>query len=229
MKILLVGRWGKAHAIGKALVNDGVELYSFMDKKNPGIAEISKGFHIGNLKDKYEILDYAKKLDVDLVFVSPEMALKRGVTDLLEEEGIPCVGPTKFCAKLESDKLFVRDFLKEHDLDMSPEYMAFHDMKKALEYIDEKQEDFAIKPAGVTEGDGVKVIGIQLKDKQEAKDYVREIFEKNIGELPYMLIEDKIEGEEFTMQAFVDGRSVIPLPVVGVYKLQTTTFKTSTN
>ena len=219
MKILLVGRWGKAHAVGKALVSDGVELFSFMDKKNPGIANISSDFHIGNLKDKYEILDYAKKKEVDLVFISPEMTLKTGVTDLLDKEGIPNVGPSKFCSKLESDKLFVRDFLKEHDLDMSPDYRAFHDMDSALSYIDEIDNDFAVKPAGVTEGDGVKVMGIQLENKQDAKDYVREIFEKNIGELPYILIEDKIEGEEFTIQAFVDGKSVVPMPVVRDYKL----------
>ncbi len=219
MKILIAGRWGKAHAIGKSLASEGVELYSFMDKKNPGIAEISTGFQIGNLKDKYQILDYARKIGADLVFVSPEMTLKRGTTDLLEEEGIPSVGPSQFCSRLESDKLFVRNFMRRHGLNMTPDFRSFHDLKGALDCIDNTDRDFAVKPAGVTEGDGVKVMGIQLHSKQEAKDYTREIFEDNIGGLPYLLIEQKIEGEEFTLQAFIDGRSVVPMPLTRDYKL----------
>lgn len=99
MKVMIVGRWGKAHAVGKALVRDGVTLYSFMDKKNQGIAELSTAFHMGDLRDKQEILNYTRNTGSDLVFVSPEMALKRGVTDYLEEKGIPSVGPTEFCSK----------------------------------------------------------------------------------------------------------------------------------
>jgi len=220
MKILLAGRWGKAHAVGRALVkDDSVELYSFMDKKNPGIAEISTEVHIGDLTDRDEILSYAQETDAELVFVSPEMSLKTGVTDLLMDRGIPAVGPTEFCSRLESDKLFVRNFLKRHNLDMSPHYRAFFGPDSALEYINSIDRSFAVKPAGVTEGDGVKVIGIQLESLQDARGYIREIFDRGIGGLPYIIIEDKIEGEEFTLQGFVDGRTVVPMPATRDYKL----------
>jgi phosphoribosylamine--glycine ligase len=220
MKVLLVGKWGKAHAMAKALKkNNNTELYSIMDRKNKGIASLAKEYKIGDVKDRHGILEYARSKDVDLVIISPEMALNQGVTDLLEKMQIPSVGPSRMCSKLESDKAFTRNLLEDNGINVSPHFRVFRTKESAIGYIKNIDHDFAVKPSGVTEGDGVKVMGIQLKDKEDAISYVKKIFDEKIGGLPSVVIEDKIEGEEFTLQAFVDGKNVIGMPAVRDYKL----------
>jgi phosphoribosylamine--glycine ligase len=220
MKVLLVGKWGKAHAMAEALVkNNSTELYSIMDRKNKGIARLAKDYKLGDVREKYRILKYAQSKNIDLAVISPEMALNEGVTDLLEIKGIPSVGPSRMCSKLESDKAFTRNLLKENKIDVSPHFEVFDSSSLAMEYIKQIDHDFAIKPSGVTEGDGVKVMGIQLKSKKQAIKYVKKIFDENMGGLPSVVIEDKMEGEEFTLQAFVDGKNVIGMPAVRDYKL----------
>ncbi|MCF7668785.1 MAG: phosphoribosylamine--glycine ligase [Verrucomicrobia bacterium] len=220
-KVLLVGKYGKAHAMAKALVkNEGVQLYSIMEKKNPGIAELCHDFILAKMDDKQIIEQYARKVDADLVILSPAQSIVPGVADYLNEKGIPCIGPTKLCAKLESDKAFVRRILKDHGMDVAPRFRIFDNEDDAVSYVrNGLDSDFAVKPAGITVGDGVKVLGKQLRSKEEAASYIHEIFERNIGDLPYIVIEDKIDGMEFTLQAFVDGYTVKPMPAVRDYKL----------
>lgn len=101
----------------------------------------------------------------------------------------------------------------------SPKYKAFKVKEDALEHVRTVDYDVTIKPAGVTEGDGVKVVGVQLKDQSEAEDYIHEIFEKNIGGIAEVIVEQKLEGSEFTLQAFVNGSTIIGMPATQDYKL----------
>ena len=219
-KVLLVGRWGKTHALAKAITkNPSKQLYCFMDKPNAGIVQLTYDYRLGNMENVEEILSYAKEKNVDFVVIVPHMTLTQGLADRLLEEGIPFIGPTKKCSELETDKGFLRDLLQAAGLDVSPAFRIFYDAESTVEYIEDYDGEFAVKPAGVTEGDGVKVIGIQLKDKADAIEYVKEIFERNMGGLPRVLIEEKLIGEEFTIQAFADGKTLHVMPVTRDYKL----------
>jgi phosphoribosylamine---glycine ligase len=219
-KVLLVGRWGKTHALAKAIVkNPQKKLYSFMDKPNAGIVNTAHEYRLGDLTDPEEILAYAKEKNVDFVVIVPHMTLTQGLADRLLQEGIPFIGPTKKCSELETDKGFLRELLKECGLDVSPKYAIFYDAETTIDHIKNYEGDFAVKPAGVTDGDGVKVIGIQLKDKADAIGYVNDIFAKNMGGLPSVLIEEKLTGEEFTIQAFADGKTLHVMPATRDYKL----------
>ncbi|HDR88799.1 MAG TPA: phosphoribosylamine--glycine ligase [Bacteroidetes bacterium] len=220
MRIMLIGRWGKTHALAKALAaSRDVELYSLMDKKNTGIASLSAHYELGNIKDLSVIQKFVEKHRIDMLFVVPEMSLARGITDYFNEKGIPAVGPSEFCTKLEGDKGFVRNLMKENHIDHYPDFHVFSDKKEAVEFIRNYSRPFAVKPSGITEGDGVKVMGIQLINKQEAMDYVEQIFDRSIGGMASVIIEEKIEGEEYTIQLFCDGKTVVPMPVVRDYKL----------
>lgn len=220
MRVLLIGRWGKTHALAKALVKSkNVVLYSLMDKKNNGIAELSKHYELCDIKNINEIEKYVKKHKIEMVIVVPELSLEQDITTYFNKKGIPSIGPSKFCTKLEADKGFLRNLMRENHIDASPDFNIFFDKKEAIDFIQNYEHPFAVKPAGITEGDGVKVIGIQLQDKNEAINYVVEIFENLIGEIPCVIIEKKIEGEEYTLQILCDGKNIIPLPAVKDYKL----------
>ncbi len=222
MNVLLVGRWGKAHAIARALCrSDEVQLYAYMDKKNGAIAELCNGYTLGDLEDTHAAEEYAQAVDAALAVASPYMALSAGVADVLRERDIPTVGASRLCSVLEGDKAFTRVLMRDNGMgNVLPDFDVFSDARKAEGHIVQLDHDFAVKPAGVTEGHGVRVIGQQLESKEDAFSYVEEIFKEKIGGLPYLIIEEKITGEEFTIQAFVDGEDIVGMPAVRDYKLQ---------
>jgi len=221
-RILLIGRWGKTHAFAKAIVEKSstdTELYCYMDKPNAGIVQLATDYKLGNLKDNKDIIDYAKSLKIDFAIAVPHLALSNSLVDEMIQHDIRCVGPTRVCSQLETSKSFLRNILKQVSPDASPEFKSFTSKEDAIDYIKLVDYDVAVKPVGVTEGDGVKVIGVQLKDEKEAIQYVHEIFKKNIGGIAEVLIEEKLVGREFTIQAFLDSETIVGMPATRDYKL----------
>ncbi|MBD3369788.1 phosphoribosylamine--glycine ligase, partial [Candidatus Fermentibacteria bacterium] len=220
MRVMLVGRWGKAHALAKAIAKRAdVHLTAVMDKVNPGIESVADEVEVFSLTDAEGLAELARSRKADFVVVSPEMTLKQGIRRILAGMGIPCFGPPAKCTLLEADKVFARDLLSRRGLGVSPRYRSFDDPEEAVAHLRATDYPVAVKPAGVTEGDGVKVMGLQLEGCDEAADYVREVFARNIGGRPSVIIEEKISGEEFSLQAFLDGRHVVGMPLVRDYKL----------
>ncbi|MDD5111166.1 MAG: phosphoribosylamine--glycine ligase [Candidatus Altiarchaeota archaeon] len=220
MNILLVGNGAREHAIIKGLARSGKEkrLYAFMGAKNPGIARIADGYALGDICNPKEVADYAKKNKIGLALIGPEAPLNAGIVDALEEDGVLCAAPAKTAARLETDKTFCRQLLEKHGIPGNPRHDIFSDYKKASDYIDNLDYDFVVKPAGLTGGKGVKIMGEQMATKDEAKAYVREILEAKVGHLPQAVIEERLVGEEFTLQAFVDGKKVVGMPMVQDHK-----------
>ena len=220
MKVMLAGRWAKAHAMAKALAsNPDVELVAAMDRVNPGIRSAADSSLDVDLTDAEAVADAAESVSAEFVAVSPEMTLQAGIRATLDRRGIPSFGPSAACARLEGDKVFTRSLMKKLDIDASPDHRWFDDAREALEYLHDVEHPVAVKPAGVTEGDGVKVMGLQLEGFEAAESYVRRIFEEGIGGMARVLIEEKMRGEEFSLQVFMDGRHMAPMPVVRDYKL----------
>ncbi|MFH0817951.1 MAG: phosphoribosylamine--glycine ligase, partial [Candidatus Micrarchaeota archaeon] len=219
MKILLVGSGAREHAIAKAIVrSNNSELFSFMSARNPGIMRISKEFTVGNICDVGGVAKWAKDRLVDLAVIGPEAPLNAGISDILNAIGIPCAGPSKTAAKIECDKSFARNLMKKHKIPGCPKFGVFSDASEAGKFIDSVNE-VVVKPAGLTGGKGVKVMGPHLKNKEEAKAYAKEVLEARIGALPEVVIEEKLIGQEFTLQAFVDGKNISPMPIVQDHKL----------
>lgn len=222
-RILLLGRWGKTHAFAKAIAEKSPqenELFCYMDKPNAGIVPLAKDYMLGDMQDNEKIIGYAKEKKVDFVIAVPHMSLSNELIDDLIKEDIRCIGPTKKCSMLETSKSFLREMLeKTGQQHVSPQYKIFKAKEDAIDHIRSLDHEFAVKPAGVTEGDGVKVVGIQLDNKQEAIEYVHEIFEKNIGGMAEIVIEERLIGREFTIQAFVNGTTMKGMPATRDYKL----------
>ena len=209
MKILVVGTGAREHAICNAVKD--AELYSIMSNKNPGISRISK-FQISSEKDIKGVKKFALKNKIDIAIIGPEAPLEMGIVDELQKSGIGCVGPTKAAARIETDKAFMRDLFETHNIDGSIVYKVFDNIKDTSDFIDEFGQDVVVKPVGLTGGKGVKIVGEHLEDGEAAKKYVREIIENKISGYSQVVIEEKLIGEEFTVQAFVDGDKIVPMP-----------------
>lgn len=224
MNVLLIGSGGREHAIADAIYrsknNSG--LYSVMAYKNPGIAALSKEFLIAkemNPKDEpareqnnRKILEYAIQNNIGLAIIGPEDALDSGVQDMLWEFGIPAVGPRRAAAQIEINKAWTHDLMEKYRIAGLPKYKIFKKGDTGTdEYIDELK-DVVIKPSGLTGGKGVKVMHDHF-DIGGARIYAKEVLEKSD-----LIIEERLIGEEFTVQAFVDGESLAFAPAVQDHK-----------
>ncbi len=229
VKVLLVGDASRENAIADALARSTKEprLYAVMKLRNPGIARLCEQtggeFYLGNFTDPKVVVDAASRYSVDLVFIGPEEPLFRGVADALTEAGFPCVGALKAAAEVEMSKAFMRRLMWKYNIPGRLRFKAFKNVEDAIAYIAAYAESIALKPARQAGGKGVKVIAdLQVylsKEKQEVKSkHAQVIHEKHMAEYTdiedRILIEERVEGPEYTLQTFTDGRTVRPLPLV---------------
>ncbi|WP_042702005.1 phosphoribosylamine--glycine ligase [Thermococcus sp. PK] len=212
MRVLLVGAGGRENAIAEALSRDA-ELYVVAKHKNPGIMRLAKDYGLAKETDVQKVLDFALKWGVDLAFIGPEAPLEKGIVNVLEENGTPTVGPTKEAAQLETNKAFARQLMEKYKIPGRKLFRVFDDIEEMKAWIDEFGKPVVVKPLGLTGGKGVKVVGYQLKDNEEAKEYAKALIEKD-GKV---LIEERTDGVEFTFQVFTDGKKVIPMPLAQDY------------
>jgi phosphoribosylamine--glycine ligase len=211
MKILVVGGGGREHAIASALSrNTQTTILSVMAKRNPGIDGIAGKILIAKETDVPRIVSFAQDNGVDHAFIGPEAPLEAGIVDALDAAGIPSIGPTKAAARIETDKAFCRDMMERHGIEGCPKYRVFHSLPEAEEFIANHDGDLVVKPIGLTGGKGVRIMGEQV-DRAGAIEYVRSLH-------GVAVLEERLIGEEFTLQAFVDGTHLVPMPLVQDHK-----------
>ena len=211
MKILVVGGGGREHAIAATLArNPETEIYSVMAKRNFGIDTLSKKVHLCKETDVKNVVGFAKEAGVEYAFIGPEAPLEAGIVDALGSAGILCIGPTKAAARLETDKAFCRQMMDMNQLEGCPLYRVFHSAADATRFIEGYDGDLVVKPIGLTGGKGVRIMGEQV-DRAGAIAYARSLN----GDV---VLEERLLGEEFTLQAFVDGNHLVPMPLVQDHK-----------
>ena len=215
-RIMIVGHGAREHVIAETLKkNKDARLYSYMKSKNPGIASLSEQIKIGSYSDLESIKNFAQKNKTDFAFIGPEDPLNEGVVDALQDIGIVSVGPTKLMARLETSKSFTRELLDKYKIDGNPKFKVFNkeNFNEIKDFVDEL-DLIVIKPDGLTGGKGVKVQGDHFKTKEEALDYCKDILETH----PAVIVEEKLDGEEFSLQCLSDGKTVIATPPVQDHK-----------
>jgi len=205
LKIATIGKDGRTDAIAKSLIESPRvgEVVSLSDGKNLRIPEAVE-----------MVLKRAAELRPDFVVVGPEEPLDAGIVDRLSEAGIPCVGPTSALAKLESSKSFTRELLSEHRIPGNPEYKIFRNLSGIEPYL-RSLEGFVVKPDGLTGGKGVKISNAHLFSVEDSVRYCEEIFRDGHDAV---VIEEKLDGEEFSLMSFCDGTNVKDMVVVQDHK-----------
>ena len=218
MRVLVVGGGGREHAIVEALRKAGADIVAAMANQNPGIARAAEEVLLGDVTAVDRVVAFAMDQRAELAVVGPEAPLERGIVDALEGRGVATVGPTKAAAQLETNKEFTRDLMKTYGIPGLPSYWAFDSYAPYSEFVLDSNFEFVIKPLGLTGGKGVRVWGDHFSSKEGALAYGREILDKKIGGQARFLVEEKLVGEEFSLQALCDGKRLVPCPLVQDHK-----------
>ena len=214
MKVGLIGNGGREHAIAIGLCkNPGTQLIVAGQGKNKAIMQLSESYQETGFNDFKDIVDLFVAQQVDYIVVGPEATLMLGIVDQLRSVGIPCVGPTQAQAQLEGDKSFMRNLLGDVVGWGSPAWAAVSSQSEAVSFIDEVGE-IVVKPLGLTGGKGVRVMGIQLRDADEALEYVAQLLETDGA----VLLEECLIGEEFSRMAFVSDGKIAFVPLMQDFK-----------
>ncbi|MFH0737947.1 MAG: phosphoribosylamine--glycine ligase [Candidatus Micrarchaeota archaeon] len=208
----MIGNGAREHAIAEKLSAD-CELYAVMSKKNPAIAQLSKEHWVCDIESADAVAKAVSGRDFDLGFASPDATLAAGISDALERSGMLVASPSKAAARIEWDKSFMRSLMERHKIKGSPAHHVVGTLEEAKKAI-RSLGAVAVKPLGLTGGKGVKVSNEHLDDAEEMIDYARSLIIKD-GKA---LIEEKLVGEEFTLQGFSDGSRIAAMPPVQDHK-----------
>jgi phosphoribosylamine---glycine ligase len=211
VRTLIVGHGGRESALAYRMAEHS-RLHAFVGHENPsivGYAAASGGSHqVGDVCDPQAVAAFARACEIDVAMVSSDAPLAAGVVDALLAQGTPAVGPTAAGAEIEWNKVFARSLLAE----VAPEAVPLLRVAATPQEVRDAIASFgstpvAVKPAGLTGGKGVKVMGPHLSDHDDAQRYALSLLADRAGEP--VLIEEKIVGAEFTIQAISDGRTVV--------------------
>lgn len=211
MNVLVVGSGGREHALVWKLAQSPKVTMLFAAPGNPGMEKNARLIPL-KVSDLDGIVAFARNGKIDLAVVGPEAPLALGLADRLRENGILCFGPGAKGALLESSKKYARDFMARHGIP-SPFYRGFTSPAEAGRYLETLPDDpIVVKADGLAQGKGVVV----ARNRAEALEAVAEMMDGGrFGEAGQeVLIEECLVGEELSLLAFVDGKTVLPmLPV----------------
>lgn len=207
MKVLIVGGGGREHALAWKITQSPKVTKLYAAPGNPGIGKLAQLVDIP-VDDIKTLADFAQKEQIDLTVVGPEIPLVAGLTDEFNARGMKVFGPSKKAAELEGSKVFMKDLLKKYNLPTAG-YAVFTEKEQALKYIEQKGAPIVVKADGLAAGKGVIVAGTV----EEAKEAVVDMLENGVfGEAgERVIIEECLSGEEVSLLAFTDGKTVAPM------------------
>ena len=215
MKLLVVGSGGREHAIAKKLLesqdveqvfvapgNDGMTLDG-LDLVNIGISEHSK------------LIEFAKANDIAWSFIGPDDALAAGIVDDFNQAGLKAFGPTKAAAELEWSKDFAKEIMVKYGVPTAA-YGTFSDFEEGKAYIEKQGAPIVVKADGLALGKGVVVAETVEQAVEAAHDM---LLDNKFGDSgARVVIEEFLDGEEFSLFAFVNGDKFYIMPTAQDHK-----------
>ncbi|MED0664446.1 MULTISPECIES: phosphoribosylamine--glycine ligase [Geobacillus] len=214
MNILVVGRGGREHAIAWKVAQSPLAGKLYAAPGNPGIGEVAELVNIDEL-DIDALVQFAKQNAIDLTIVGPEAPLAAGIADRFMAEGLRIFGPNQAAALIEGSKAFAKELMKTYGIPTA-EHATFSSYEEAKAYIEEKGAPIVIKADGLAAGKGVTVAQTVEEALAAAKAALVDGQFGTAGS--QVVIEEYLEGEEFSFMAFVNGEKVYPLAIAQDHK-----------
>ena len=207
MNILLIGSGGRENALAWKLAQSSRVEELYIAAGNPGTSEFGENLEFDE-NNQEALLEFAIKEKIDITVVGPEAPLAAGIVDLFEDNNLKVFGPRKAGAQLESSKAFSKGLMQKYEIPTAA-YRSFTEADKAVEYIKEKGAPIVVKASGLAAGKGV----IVAQTVEEAVAAVETIMkDEKFGDAgEKVVVEEFLEGEEATILAFCDGKTIVPM------------------
>ena len=219
MNILLLGSGGREHAFTWKLKQSPLCGEVFIAPGNAGTAKLGTNINI-KANDLEGIKNFALENKIDMVVVGPEEPLVKGIYDMFQHDDrlshIPVIGPSQEGAQLEGSKAYAKAFMMEQNIPTAA-YREFNvtNLEEGLAYIAQQQPPIVLKADGLAAGKGVLI----LNDIEEAQQELRNMLSGKFGEASSkVVIEEFLDGIEFSVFVLTDGKSYKILPVAKDYK-----------
>lgn len=211
-KVLVIGSGGREHAIAEALSRSPQVGKIYCAPGNPGMAEIAECVPVG-VTDIDALAGFARDNGIDLTVVGPEASLAAGVADRFRAEGLRIFGPDKSAARIESSKEFAKELMAKYGV-RTAGYRVFDEFESAWEYVRNRPLPAVVKYDGLAAGKGVVV----ATGYEEAEAALRDMLLDSSFGKGRVVIEDFLEGPEFSFMCLVSGEKVYPLAVAQDHK-----------
>ena len=212
MKVLIVGGGGRCHAIAAALARSPKVHKLYCAPGNAGIADIAETVPIKDT-DIEGLLSFAAENSVDLTVVGPEAALQAGIVDKFRAKGLNIFGPTAAAAQIETSKDFAKELMLRHGIPTA-DYRTFDDYEAAREFVARGPFPIVLKYDGLAAGKGVVV----AHDLQQADHALRDMLLDDKFGHGKVVVEEFLQGPEFSFMCFVSGDRVWPMPLAQDHK-----------
>ena len=215
MKLLVVGSGGREHAIAKKLLEskDGEQV--FVAPGNDGMTLDGLDLVNISISEHSRLIDFAKVNDIAWTFIGPDDALAAGIVDDFNAAGIKAFGPTKAAAELEWSKDFAKEIMVKYDVPTAA-YGTFSDFEETKAYIEEQGVTIVVKTDGLALGKGV-VVEETVEQAVEAAHEM--LLDNKFGDSgARVVIEEFLDGEEFSLFAFVNGDRFYVMPMAQDHK-----------
>jgi len=207
MNILVIGSGGREHALCWKISQSPKTDRLFCIPGNGGTSTCAVNCACDPL-DKDAMKGFCVKNNIDLVLVGPEAPLSRGITDVLEAEGIKVCGPSYAASRMESSKIFAKELMGRYNVPTAA-FRVFDDVDKAHEYIDSVDTPVVVKADGLAAGKGVIIAGNSREAKKAATAMLED---KAFGAAGNnIIIEECLKGEEVSVIVMTDGKNIVPL------------------
>ncbi|MCC2645007.1 MAG: purD [Burkholderiales bacterium] len=206
--ILVIGSGGREHALAWKLAKSAKVDHVYVAPGNSGTALEHKVSNI-ELTDITQLIQFAREKQILFTLVGPEAPLAEGIVDQFRNSGLKIWGPTKFCAQLESSKVFAKEFMLEHNIPTA-KYSVFDNEPQALDYLGLQTLPIVIKADGLAAGKGVLVAQTII----EATDFIKDIFGQNkFGNAgSRVVIEEFLDGIEASFIVMIDENgNILPM------------------
>lgn len=187
MRILIIGGGGREHAIAYKCSLSNLSTQIFVSPGNPGTAQEKKTINV-TLQNKDEVLKFCKEKKINLCIIGPELPLSKGYVDFLSQNNIKTFGPTKKASRLETSKIFAKEFMFRNNIPTG-KFKKFDNKNEALKYINNVPLPHVIKYDGLASGKGVVV----SHSREESKKTIIKFAEKYS---PDIIIEEYLDGTE---------------------------------
>ncbi len=208
MNVLIVGNGGREHALAWKVKQSKRLKKLYIAPGNAGCKDLGECIDL-DLNNIAAIVRWAKQNAIDLVIPGPEAVLVEGIVDALHDAGIKAFGPTKSAAELERSKVFSKDLMRHNGIPTA-DYAMFEQYEAAMNYLDSREDGpIVVKADGLAAGKGA----IVCSNINEARDAIKRcmVYEE-FGEAGNrVVIEECLVGEELSVLALTDGKTIAPL------------------